>query len=450
MHARRSNLAQGFKDGTNETDDRKKSPMASIGTPMLAAGQERQRSYGSCDNTRADAQGDPLNNHTKRHKIGSEVLDFGEPSDIWQGNTTQKLSKKSSQKKGSSALPIPDLSHILQSSAEHTSKQGSVISFSRDINEQATNSITQVSSVSNARLPKRSDTLKKVKSVFSLFGLDGVTPQDQDLPGTELSILVNQTGRPRANATASRQLPFGSNIRSQSCACPKLNLESEATKSRAVSWSRYLDEISRIGANGVSDVSLMNMPSGKLNDFGAGSRAALPRKVSKTRRSSKVEVDPQTHRQIDVSLKDIANVDCTIELPIKDNRVVMVDLVETKGPDDCDATNRTADDEASNIGAKSPGPGPQVNIPKKQHNSQARTLRSSTTPLSKTRKLSTNSRPPTTFGTIPRKTKKPADSEAWKVEESSPIVRPCQRGKGVHYRGRNVKRGRSSVRAYKI
>lgn len=106
---------------------------------------------------------------------------------------------------------------------------------------------------------KRASTTNVPKTVFALFGQDDPSPKEQTDSGMELTDLTNRMGRPRANADASSQIPPGGDAKEQACACPKLYLEPDVTKSRNVSWSRYLDEISRIGANGASNV--VSMPS---------------------------------------------------------------------------------------------------------------------------------------------------------------------------------------------
>jgi hypothetical protein len=61
----------------------------------------------------------------------------------------------------------------------------------------------------------------------------------------------------------SSQLPLSGDVDGQSCACPKPNLAVEVVGSRIVSWSRYFDEISRIGANGTS-VASFSTPDAEL------------------------------------------------------------------------------------------------------------------------------------------------------------------------------------------
>lgn len=234
----------------NESDKGKVSLVDTLGVkrPILDSAKSRQHSYGSCDEApigHLTQDGTPLV-HKKRHQIGSEVLDFGESPAAWPNAINQRIAKRTSQRAASSFLPGVDAS----STPTSTGKRGFFRSLGSDARYGNSESLPPTSVGLIRALSKRSITSKRGKTALSLFGLDGSMADTPANSGTELGVLTNKVGRPRANADAAIQIPPGSNTKSQRCACPKPSLELDVVRSRIVSWSRYLDEISRIGANG--------------------------------------------------------------------------------------------------------------------------------------------------------------------------------------------------------
>lgn len=448
MRSRRSDLAEATKDSVDELDKRQQSLIDRSAIPILSADRGRQQSYGSCENAQADAsQNTPQANRNKRHQIGSEVLDFGEPPAIWQGTTTQRLSKKSSHRTPTSLLPVLDGMHDTQAVVRSASKRGFFTPFGKDVHNAEPESMGQV-------LPKRADSVKKVKAVFTLFGLDGTMRQDYDTSGTELGVLLNKTGRPRANAIASSQLPPSSSNRSQSCACPQINLQEEATKSRTVSWSRYLDEISRIGANGASDATLRNTTNAVHNDY----QPVLCTKPSKTCISNKSESNT-------VAIKSPTGKADILPMETRgvDSLVKMLDAKESTAspdtaPDACAEVSRSiidatedaipnanmapasVDDQISANEVPDDKPGSSQILPK--------------TPAANMRRASTDSRSRAPAGsTTP--SKKTGSPKAFGSGHGGSPARACSESarsrdrKGCgSYRGRNAKRG-GSIRAQK-
>lgn len=248
-----SGTTKSKKDIDDESNGKKGYLIDSSGVPILSLSKSRQHSYGSCEEaplgrfTESEA---PVI-HKKRHQIGSEVLDFGESPAAWTNAITQRASKRTSHRAASSFLPGIDG----PSTPTSTGKRGFFRSLGSDTRYGNLEGLPPTSMGLIRALSKRSITSNKGKTILSLFGLDGSMAETHANPGTELGVLTNKAGRPRANADASFQIPPGSDAKSQLCACPRPSLEMDAVRSRIVSWSRYLDEISRIGANRASVAS---------------------------------------------------------------------------------------------------------------------------------------------------------------------------------------------------
>lgn len=236
------------KDIDDQPDERKKSLVDTSGVPIFNSAKGRQHSYGSCDEAPDEhiARDDTSVVHKKRHQIGSEVLDFGESPAAWPNAITQRISKRTSQRAVSSFLPGGDA----PSTPLSTGKRGFFRSLGSGARHNNSESLPPTSMGLVRGLSKRSTASKRGKTVLSLFGLDGSIAETHAVSGMELGVLTNRVGRPRANADASFQISPGSDSKSQLCACPKSSLELGAVRSRIVSCSRYLDEISRISANG--------------------------------------------------------------------------------------------------------------------------------------------------------------------------------------------------------
>lgn len=102
---------------TDGSDKKRESLIDGAGFPVLGPHRTRQPSYGSCETDRCQnvEQKELHPGPEHRHKIGSEVLDFGESPAIWPGMITQRLSKTPSHRTISSLFPCFDAPDKFQS-----------------------------------------------------------------------------------------------------------------------------------------------------------------------------------------------------------------------------------------------------------------------------------------------------------------------------------------------
>lgn len=235
-------------------------------TPILS--HTSAASYGSCDEADRESlsKKDPGgSHHPPRHQIGSDVLDFGESSIMWPGPPNHTLPKRPS-KKGLSWFGVSEAFTNRSEATLHCNGTHSPAAVSANrikspihskvrqfSNPPKVSAAPRVKAIDGIEAkPKRHEqrsTTSKGRTVFSLFGLDGSQAMLRVEPDTELDDLTNTMGRPRANAWSAVQ-PQSDAVKDDDLQSISVLPGAVSDMHRQLSLSRYLDEISRIGANG--------------------------------------------------------------------------------------------------------------------------------------------------------------------------------------------------------
>ncbi|KAK5955513.1 hypothetical protein OHC33_003153 [Knufia fluminis] len=223
------------------------------GTPILP--NTRMPSYGSCDEDKAGsvAKDEPGRGHPLRHQIGSDVLDFGDSPLIWPGPLTRRLLDKKRRMM---------LSWLGSSKACSSSR--STVKRKDSISAPDTASRVQppIPSIPHHIINRFETKLggdgptpltTKGKTVFSLFGLDAAQAEASANIDTELEDLTNKPARPRANAIS---VPNG-----RSELLKQVTQTAAPDKPRCLSITKYLEEISKIGANGTEQSDRATAPA---------------------------------------------------------------------------------------------------------------------------------------------------------------------------------------------
>lgn len=241
---------RGNKSNQNEYEDSlvkgpragRESALSNQGMPILA--HNRRTSYGSCDdNTReVSAKKQDSRHQPRRHQIGSDVLDFGESALMWLGSLRQRLLKKKPNK----------ISSSLGFSEPFTGRE---VALTREDNisppDTANRRFPRIPSIPRHAVDYIETTplgdddhqpINKRRTVFSLFDLSASQAEG---PDTELEDLTNKSARPRANTVS---IP---NARTK--LLKQATVDKAYDKPRCLSVSKYLEEISKLGANGASE-----------------------------------------------------------------------------------------------------------------------------------------------------------------------------------------------------
>lgn len=238
-------------------EDLVKSPSPAVGSAQISQGMpilahNRGASYGSCDNsdTRevcAKKQDDP--HHPSKHPIDSDVLDFGEHALMWLGSLSQRLLKKKPNKI-SSWLGFSELSDRPAAAfgrKNSVSRPGTVNPSFPCIPSMPRHTVECIRTTRPGDVEDKS--ISNRRSVFSLFGLDA---SQAECRGMELEDLTHESARPRANMVSTPT--EGMNQSKQA------TMNEAHDKPRCFSISKYLEEISKIGANGAFGSTELSEP----------------------------------------------------------------------------------------------------------------------------------------------------------------------------------------------
>jgi len=261
----------------------RKSASNNQGTPILTL--NRGTSYGSCDDNthEVSAKQQDGRHHPRRHQIGSDLLDFGESALMWLASLCQRLLKKRANKT-SSWLDF----HELTTGPEVALKCKDNISPLNTANRRCPSvlSITRHTVDCTRTTPlgdEETEPINKRRTIFSLFDLDFSRAVGQD---TELEDLTNKLATPRANTVS---IPNG-----RRSLLKQATVDEAYDKPRCLSVSRYLEEISKIGANGASQSTELPEPSPTMTgSFGVRSGC-----LEDTRASTSQQLDGTAFREV--------------------------------------------------------------------------------------------------------------------------------------------------------
>lgn len=244
---------------TNGNKDRKKF----VRKPANEHG--RTPSYGSCDGA-ADSEAPARRYNGRpqmfRYQIGSEVFDFGESPVVWPGPLRNRLYKIPS-KKAFSWLGFSDVHNQSEATLPRPygkQSQQPALSIRGDtVNCPVANREETASMASNAFMPRsnvpaditpaKGPNKVQGRTVFSLFGLDRnqTKAADTTIPSREAEILAKSPRAQTATVRSPKPRPF----ENQDEPMPHLPAWVQTEDGpRSISLSTYLDEISKVGANG--------------------------------------------------------------------------------------------------------------------------------------------------------------------------------------------------------
>lgn len=198
-----------------------------------------------------------------RYQIGSEVLDFGESPVAWPGPLKSKLYKIPSKRalswlgfsdayNQSEATPSP--THQKSGPQPMTSKRGETFDASPIMHKAEALTSTHLASRARNDLVADIEHIKgnnktAGRSVFSLFGIDRTldSAQDENTPLRDIASTFDQL---RINAEAMRVAQIESCKQEVGSSQDLPAWIQTKDGPRSISLSKYLDEISKVGANG--------------------------------------------------------------------------------------------------------------------------------------------------------------------------------------------------------
>ena len=225
-------------------------------------GRSRTPSYGSCDDRTEVGQvpKGKVRGKVSRYQIGSEVLDFGESPVVWPSQTPGKLQHKPSRTlfswlkfsdahnnseviftQPSSNLP-PTTSTATVNHINDGAAQVSTAPFSEQVTETASIASPLTNLINRAALSKTPNSA--ARSVFSLFGIDRESAPVAHERSLELQKIKTE------QKTLDLSIYHNHQIENRTSDLPAW-IQTEQGP-RQISLSKYLDEISKIGANGNS------------------------------------------------------------------------------------------------------------------------------------------------------------------------------------------------------
>lgn len=218
-------------------------------------GYERTTSYGSFDG-QAEALARKSNGHHQmsRYQIGSEVFDFGESPGVWPGpwkNRFHKISRNKafpwlgfSEAFSQSEATLPPVCRKPTPPCEPSTKGKRVSTLKAHKGEEtgfADLALGDQNLPATDIIPAKGSEKFAGRSVFSLFGLDR-TPHrvhDQNTQRTDMTITHNVSPVPlQQDDTHTQHLPAW--------------VQTEDGP-RSISLTYYLEEISKVGANGAQN-----------------------------------------------------------------------------------------------------------------------------------------------------------------------------------------------------
>lgn len=234
-----------------------KSPRPGVGSAQISQGMpilahNRGTSYGSCDNSdtrEVSAKKQDGRHHPSKHRINSDILDFGEHALLWLGSFSQRLLKKKPSKI-SSWLGFSELSDRPAAAFERKDSVSRPDTVSRSFPCISSMPRHDVERIRTTRLGGVEDkSISNRRTVFSLFGLD---VSQAECRGMELEDLTHESARPPASMVSSPT--EGMNQLKQA------TIDEAHDKPRCLSITKYLEEISKIGANGAFGSTELSEP----------------------------------------------------------------------------------------------------------------------------------------------------------------------------------------------